>query len=70
MADDLISHLDEDPVLTVVDAIANQTAYTARVNLYTSPLRTTHSNITDNVHNHHSPTKKNNNISADNSFLI
>lgn len=35
------SHLDEDPILTVMDAITDQTANTAGVNLHTSPLHTT-----------------------------
>ncbi len=41
------AHLDEDPVLTVMDAVTNQTANAAGVNLHTSPLHTTHSNMTD-----------------------
>lgn len=34
------SHLDEDPVLTMMDAVTNKAADAAGVNLHTCPLHT------------------------------
>lgn len=41
----VFSHLDEDTILTVMNAITNQIANTAGVNLHTSPLQATHTTL-------------------------
>jgi len=48
-SDRVFSHLDEDPVLTVVDPVTHQTANTAGVNFHTGPLQTTRGNTTQHT---------------------
>lgn len=36
-----LSYLDEDAIFTVMNAVTDQSAHAARINLYTSPLPTT-----------------------------
>lgn len=38
-----LAHLNQDPLLAVMDAVAHQTAYTPRVDLHTGALKQAHS---------------------------